>query len=330
METALLAAALAAGLTIPAGGSERFEFGEGERVVLLGNTFAERLQYFGYFESILHYRFPANRLVVRNMGWSADEVGLMPRPLNFEGGAGDLYANDTNVGYDVPASTEVDFKMLKAHLAAQKPDSIFLFFGANESFKGEPGLEAFARDYQELIDQLRSESFNGKSAPRLVLVSPIPQERLGAPFSDPARRNGMLRIYAKRVGDLAAVNKLPFADIFDATAALMSQPHDVPLTLDGLQLNAQGQKAVAELLAASLGLDGKWRDELEPLRMLVVEKDRQFFFRWRPINGEYIFGRRKEPFGIISFPPEMLELEKIVAEMDQKIHAEARKLGSPE
>jgi hypothetical protein len=310
--------------------AERIEFSEGERVVFLGNTFAERLQYFGYFESILQYRFPGSGLVVRNMGWSADEVGLMPRPLNFEGGAGNLYANDTNVGYDVPSPTEVDFKMLKAHLAAREADTVFLFFGANESFKGEAGLDAFARDYQKLIDQLRSENFNGRSAPRLILVSPVPQERLGPPHSDPAARNEVLRIYSRRVGELATANGLRFADIFDAVAGLMSAPRDAPLTIDGLQLNAEGQRLVAEILAASLGLNGKWRDDLETLRTLVVEKDRQFFFRWRPINAEYIFGRRKEPFGVISFPPEMAELDRIAAELDEKIHAEARKLGSPE
>jgi hypothetical protein len=140
----------------------------------------------------------------------------------------------------------------------------------------------------------------------------------------------MLRLYSKRVGEIAAENQLDFADIFSTTADLMAAPHDEALTIDGLQLNAKGQLAVAEILAASLGITGKWSGELEPLRMLVVEKNKQFFFRWRPINGEYVYGRRKEPFGVITFPPEMVQLDEMIVELDGKIHAEAKKIGSPE
>ena len=52
---------------------------KGDHVVLIGNTLAERMQYFGNFETNLHSRFPELELVVRNLGWSADEVALRPR-----------------------------------------------------------------------------------------------------------------------------------------------------------------------------------------------------------------------------------------------------------
>ena len=44
----------------------------------------------------------------------------------------------------------------------------------------------------------------------------------------------------------------------------------------------------------------------------VAEKNRQFFMRWRAVNGEYIYGRRKEPFGVANFPGEMEQLERQV------------------
>ena len=86
------------------------EIGEGDSVVLIGNTLAERQALFGYFETALHCKYPAHRLRVRNMGWSADEVGMRPRPVGF----GDIHR----------------------WLGAQEADVILAFYGFNESFQG--------------------------------------------------------------------------------------------------------------------------------------------------------------------------------------------------
>src|SRR4051794_4865019 len=103
----------------------KLTFQKGDRVVLVGNTFAERAREFGYLETLLQIRFPELGLTFRNLGYSADEVNLQPRPLNF----GDNHK----------------------YLAAVKADVIFLCFGMNESFKGEAGLADFRKGLQELI-----------------------------------------------------------------------------------------------------------------------------------------------------------------------------------
>ena len=54
-----------------------------DRVVLVGNTLAERKQLFNHFETSLLTRFPELQLTVRNLGWSGDTPTLQPRPLNF-------------------------------------------------------------------------------------------------------------------------------------------------------------------------------------------------------------------------------------------------------
>ena len=59
------------------------ELRKGDRVVLVGNTLAERMQLFNHFETLLHARFAELQLVVRNLGWSGDTITLQPRPLNF-------------------------------------------------------------------------------------------------------------------------------------------------------------------------------------------------------------------------------------------------------
>lgn len=58
---------------------------KGDHIILLGNTFADRMRHYGYFETLLQKNYPDKQLTLRNMGWSADEVGLQPRPLNFPG-----------------------------------------------------------------------------------------------------------------------------------------------------------------------------------------------------------------------------------------------------
>ena len=46
---------------------------DGDRIVLLGNTFIERDQEYGYLETLLTLQNPEKNLVFRNLGWSGDE-----------------------------------------------------------------------------------------------------------------------------------------------------------------------------------------------------------------------------------------------------------------
>ena len=324
-----LAALLIPALSIPfALANPPLGTAQGERVVILGGTFAERLQYFGYFESLLFSHERSRDLVVRNMGWSGDEVALMPRPYNFIISAGTGAPDDPDPGYGEAFEADIDHRILTAHLQAQRADTILLCFGANESFEGEAGLDRFASDYQKLIDHLLSNKFNGRTPPRQILVSPIAREKLGTPHGDPAEQNENLEIYSARIAEIAKQNDLLFVDLFTPTFGRMSRREGESLTIDGLQLNAHGQKFVAEILATGLGITEPWSETLEPLRKLVVEKNKQFFYRWRPINGEYVYGRRRTPFGVISFPPEMKQLDQAIADLEKRIHAEAKKQGS--
>src|SRR5690625_1092341 len=106
-----------------ANGSEGYPYQfnpkQNSNIVFVGNTFAVRLQDYNYFESLLYKSFPGRNLRIRNLGWSADEVDLRPRPLNYEG--------------------------LHEQLSRQKADIIFAFFGMNEAFKGPDSLEDFNR-----------------------------------------------------------------------------------------------------------------------------------------------------------------------------------------
>ena len=98
---------------------------KGDRIILIGNTLAERMQYFGNFETLLHSRFPDLDLVVHDLGWSADELTLRPRSQ--------------------------DFKDHGHTLEDEKPDVLIAAFGFNESFGGPDGLAKFKKDLDKFI-----------------------------------------------------------------------------------------------------------------------------------------------------------------------------------
>src|SRR6516165_7394770 len=105
----LMTAAVAVAADVP-GAPSRLGLKKGDRIILIGNTLAERMQYYGHFETLLHSRFPEHELVVHNLGWSADELTLRPRQASFD-----------DHGHT---------------LKDEKPDVLVAAFGFNESFAG--------------------------------------------------------------------------------------------------------------------------------------------------------------------------------------------------
>ena len=315
------ALALAAVLLMPSpiaaqtAGSAPLELRRGDRVILLGNTLAERMQHFNHFETLLMTRFADLRLAVRNLGWSADTITLQPRPLNFG--------------------------TTPTHLYRQKADVILAFFGLNESFLGEAGLAAFEADLETFLRSHLAAKYNGTSPVRVALVSPIAHERLDRlPAVDAGARNRELARYTEVMRRVAERSGVAFADIFTPTLTLMSAGGP-PLTINGIHLNAHGDRVVARLLMDALGFgDGRGAGaggteaplaqatpaRLEALREAIADKNQQFFYRFRPVNAEYVVGRRVEPFGSVNFPKEMEALDRMVAERDRRIWALAAKL----
>lgn len=280
----------------------------GDRIAFVGNTLAERLQLFNHFETQLHTRFADLDLVVRNLGWSADTLTLQPRPLNF----GD-------------ATT---------HLTRQQADVVIAFFGLNESFEGEAGLPQFERDLDAYLSAHLTARYNGTSAPRVVLVSPIAHERLEhLVHVDVEARNRELARYTEAMRRVAAQRGVVFVDLFTPTRTRMAQASR-PLTINGIHLNEEGDRLVSGLLLAGLGASPTDMRpaapaevaKLDGLRERIRDKNQQFFYRWRPLNAEYIVGRRVEPFGAVNFPGEMKQLDEMVAERDRAIWALAKAL----
>ena len=95
-----------------------------ERVALVGNSLAERMNLFGNFEALLHARFPRHELVVRNFARPCDAVDNRQRPSNY-------------TALDDP-------------LKVFGPDTFFCFFGFNEAFAGPAGEAAVSRGVRKV------------------------------------------------------------------------------------------------------------------------------------------------------------------------------------
>jgi len=160
---ALLGASVARGQPAPAP-----ELKPGDHVAIIGGTLVDRFQHSGWLETYLYARYPDCDLVFRNLAVPADEVALRHRPEGF--------------------GTQDDW------LTKAQADVIFAFFGFNESFQGKAGLEKFKADLDSFLKTTLDKNYSGKGHPRIVLFSPIANERTQDPnFPDPAANNANIQ-----------------------------------------------------------------------------------------------------------------------------------------
>ena len=261
----------------------------GDRIAFIGNTLFERAQDEGFFEGMVQQAHPEKRLAFRHLAWSADEIGLQPRPDNF-------------------ADTD-------QHLTHEKADVIFAAFGFNESFAGEEGLAKFRASLKDYLGGLKSKAFNGKEAPRIVLVSPIANENVeGVPAAD--RNNPRIRQYVDAMAEVAREQQVGFVNVFEPTLAVMNEPGD--LTINGIHLNEEGERRFSEILFQG-AFGGTPPQVSGALREAIVDKNRQFFRRFRPLNTFYYTGGRNKDYGYLDFLPAMKNFDLMVANRDQRI-----------
>jgi len=250
----------------------------GQRILLIGNTLFDRSQLFGYFETLLHQRYPQHQLIVRHLAWSADTPDLQPRPENF-------------------ADQE-------QHLTHEKADVIFAAYGFNESFAGEQGLAAFRLSLSNFVKSLKSKAFNGRTAPQIVLVSPTPCEDIdGVPAA--TLNNSRLQLYTTAMQQVAAEQQVGFANVFEPMLPAVSDLNS-DLTFNGVHLLETGYEVFARTLYHSTFADDASAIN-EELRASVVDKNRQYFRRYRPLNTFYYTGGRRKTYGYLDFLPAWLK-----------------------
>jgi len=269
---------------------------QGERIAFVGNTNAERMSLYGHFETMLHLRFPAKELVVRNFGFPGDEVSIRQRSADY---------------------TKIDDP-----LTAFGPDTILSFFGWNESFKGKDGIEKFKSDYENFIDDFsrRYPRDDAKSPLRFVLVSPLAFENTGDKHLPNGKlENENLKLYTAAVKAVAEKRKLAFVDAFTPMLAAFEKGGG-KLTVSGFQMNEAGDKVLGAtldtiLFGTNTSAIKPGTSEYEKLRAAVNDKSWHHSQDYRMVNGWYVYGGRRT-FDTDTFPREYVKLRNMTAARD--------------
>ncbi len=279
-----------------------------DTVAIIGNALADRMQHDGWMETLFQSRLPGQGVTFRTLAVSGDTVTLRPRSEK------------------VPSVEDA--------LGFCKADVIFAFFGYNESFGGEAKVASFKSDLGGMIDKYRAAKFNGESAPRIVLFSPIAHENLRDPnLPDGSANNVNLALYTAAIKEVADAKGVAFIDLFTPSKALYEAAKK-PLTLNGVHLLPEGNRALGEVIATSVtGAKAVAAPTMEPLRQAVLNKNWHWHNRYRAMDENDIWGSRSGLRFVAGqsnrdvLEHELTMLDVMTANRDAKIHAVAQ--GKP-
>lgn len=294
---------------------------EGATIVLIGNNLCSRMMNFGHFETEVQLRFPEHRLTIRNMCDGGNTPGFRPHsgrvsPWAFPG------AEQFQTEFARESGSEGHFETEDEWLTRLGADVILAFFGYNESFEGEAGLERYEAELDAFIRHTLAQRYNGTSAPRLALVSPTAFEDLSDRYDlpDGRRENAHLAMYTEAMREVAARHDVLFVDAFTPTR-LWFEAEEEPLTIDGFQLSDAGYARLAPLLADRVF--GSSPARAEAYRSLVhdavLEKNWFWHNDFKIPNGVHVFGRRYDPFGPDNYPAELAKIREMTAIRDTAI-----------
>jgi len=290
----------AAAVSLFAAAPVPFELKDGDRVAFLGDGLIEGEQYQAWTEVMLASRFADRAVTFRNLGWNGDTpAGISRFSLSL------LQAGKE------PA--DEGWNQLVRQIAELKPTVVLVGYGMASSFDGAAGLAPFKADYARVLAAIERVS----PGARLVLLSPLRHENLGAPWPDGAAHNAQLAHYARAVGEIAAERGARFVSLFELSPAPLP---GAPLTQDGIRPTAAGYRVIAEAVEDALfGAAGAWRTSprAEALRQAILRKNEWFFHRSRPANMAYIFGFRKREQGRNA--TEVLKFDEFIAAEEQRI-----------
>lgn len=260
---ALLLAALPAS-------AQTLEIKANDRISVIGNTLADRMQHDGWLDTLLHLRFSKEKVAIRHLGFAADELTTRLRSASF--GSPDDW------------------------LKRNKTDVVFDFFGYNESFGGDARLPKFRKDLDDHLKHLLKQKYNGSSAPRIVLFSPIAHENLeDRNLPSGVENNKRLAIYSSAMREVAKANGVVFVDLFQPSQRLYEERKS-PLTINGVHLNEAGNRAIAEVIDSALfGAPLKNTEkDLQRVRAVAQERNFYWFNRYRTVDGYSIYGGRAD------------------------------------
>ena len=280
--TLLLALTLSA--VLPA---QTLQLQKGDNIAYVGSGLADRQQHYGNLEALIHQANADKELVIRNLGFSGDEVHTRHRSdevptleyfLDMKPGDLTTKSGNTTVTYHAGA-----------HFHA---NVLLAYWGFNESFRGPDGLEEFKKNLDGFLKKHLAADY-GKGKTRIVLFSPLAHEDMKSPDFDAkiaARNNKNLELYTAGMAEVAKANGVQFIDLFHPTAQLFAGSAR-RLTTNGIHLNTEGDAAVAALQFKALF--GQAAPAVEAKVLAAVnDKSTEWHHRYRTVDQFNIFGQR--------------------------------------
>ena len=194
-----------------------------DHILFYGNSMVERLLEHGELEAMVQLAQPEKNLHFRSLAWTGDEVG---NRLRAEGYAAHM----------------------KELLAAWPAKVVVVGYGMNEAFGGAAGLPVFRKQLAGYLDQLARLHPGAK----LVVLSPTAVEKSTLERQpDVAARNADVALYSAALADAAKARGSLFVDLFTASRDAFAKSK-TPLTTNGIHLNADGNRAMAQVMEVSV------------------------------------------------------------------------------
>ena len=264
-----------------------------DHIAIIGNALPDRMQHFGYLETLIYAKFPKHDLVVRNLAVAGDEVVARHRSENF-------------------GSPDDWLKKVEA-------DVVFAFFGYNESFKGYEGLEKFRQDLDKFLKHTASQNYSAHGAPRIVLFSPTADEKHTNPnYPDPAANNANLQDYTGAMEEVARANNVIFVNLYKPSQDLYAK-HAQPLTVNGHFLTEEADRLLAPIMFQELFGERAPSGKFDKLRAAINEKNAEWHARYRTIDGYNVYGgRSKMSYESGKGGPKILNYTVMQEEMTQR------------
>ena len=305
-----------------------FELKANDRVVFVGDGVVERDIAYGYLETMLTARYHGKNITFRNAGWSGDTVWGESRAVfgQQKDGYNSLIKiinetkptvvflfygmNESFAGPTGLAHFEEGYNALLDNVLNPAKDA--------EHAAAPPAQSTNRKDPK---DTAKAPPVQQREVPRVVLVSPIMFQTQEAPaLARAGKQNENLKLYVDAIQKIARTRGANFADMYSFFDGQHNQFKRAPKvqTSDGMHLTPTGYVMYAQGMEDRLGLKAaNWKfeprssvyDEVPPktpapenaafekLRGLIIEKNIQFFNKWRPQNETYLFLFRKQEQG---------------------------------
>ncbi len=291
-----------------------------DTIVLVGNNLCAQMMDYPDLETAIYSHHPQDNIRIRNLCDAGNTPGFrphpgIPAPWAFPGA--EKYQNELAQA----SGSEGHFETPDEWLGRLQADVILAFFGANEAFSGSAGLPMFEQELAAFIQHTLAQNYNGKAAPRLIILGPTAYQKQAdrsLDLPDGQALNENLALYSRAMQASCEAAGVPFVDLYTPSQRAFNS--QTVYTSDGFQLNQQGHAWLAgylsqQLFGASLG-SSRWQAEI---RRSVADKNWHWHMDYKIPNGVHVYGRRYAPFGSDNYPEELIKIREMTTNRDTAI-----------